>query len=41
MPPTTWATMYGAALAGSSFFVATMPIVTAGLMWQPEIRPMR
>ena len=41
MPPTTWAIMYGAALAASSFLVITMPMVTAGLMWQPEIRPMR
>ena len=41
MPPTNWPMKYGADLAASSFLATIMPMVTAGLMWQPEIRPIR
>ncbi len=31
----------GIDLTGSSFLAMTMPMVTAGLMWHPEMRPIR
>ena len=40
VPPTHWATMYGTAVAHGIRFVTAIEIVTAGLMWQPEILPM-
>ena len=40
MAPTTWATMKATPSASFIRPVAMKPMVTAGLMWQPEMGPM-